>query len=96
MLIQVSLEDFQKCKRIATTKENKTKKKSMKTTEKQMLFRMFIALNLILTFAEKSIHMIDLKDSFPLQIVITHQSAKMKIDFELSRVNFQRKVPEGK
>ena len=37
-----------------------------------MLFKMFIALNLILTFAEKSIHMIDLKDSFPLQIVIAH------------------------
>ena len=95
MLIQVSLEDFKKCKRITTTKENKTKK-SMKTTKKQMLFRMFIALNLILTFAQKSIHMIDLKDSFPLQIVIAHQSAKIKIDFELSRVNFQRKVPEWK
>lgn len=38
--------------------------------------------------------MIDLKNSFPMQNVIAHWSAKIKIDFELSRVNFQRKVPE--
>ena len=37
-----------------------------------MLFRMFIALNLILIFVEKSIYMIDLKNSFPVQNVIAH------------------------
>ena len=38
----------------------------------------------------------EIKCNLPVQNVKAHESTKVRIDFELSRVKLQRKVPEGK